>query len=104
MKVDIMKIVMSSLQVFFEAEEIEEWEDPFDSITLKILTIIVYTLEICALVVMMIFVGFETCGYAGHYRTVINQLLSTGYGAVSICFEKFRNQSHDRGYELVQHM
>ena len=87
---------MNSLQVYFEAEVIEEWEDPFDSITLKFLTIIVYILEILASIVMMIFVAFERGGYAGHYRTVINQLLSTGYGAVSIWFESFINKS--QGY------
>ena len=32
---------------------------------------------------MLIFVSYETKGLFGHYRTVVNQLLSFGYGAVS---------------------
>ena len=31
---------------------------------------------------MLIFVSYETKGLFGHYRTVINQLLSFAYGAV----------------------
>ena len=68
--------------VLFEPEVIEEWIDPFDSITLKFLTIIVYIIEVFASIVMLFFVAYETRGYAGHYRTVINQLLSCAYGAV----------------------
>ena len=36
----------SSTAVFFEPEVIEEWIDPFDSITLKFLTVIVYIIEV----------------------------------------------------------
>ena len=32
--------------VLFEPEVIEEWIDPFDSITLKVLTLIVYIIEV----------------------------------------------------------
>ena len=76
-------IMNSSLLSFFEPEEIEEWTDPYNSIPLKLLTIIVYLLELWAATVMLIFVVYETKGLFGHYRTVINQLLSYGYGAVS---------------------
>ena len=75
--------INSSLLSFFEPEEIEEWTDPYNLIPLKLLTIIVYLLELCAATVMLIFVVYETKGLFGHYRTVINQLLSYGYGAVS---------------------
>ena len=47
------------------------------------MTIIVYLLELWAATVMLIFVVYETKGLFGHYRTVINQLLSYVYGAVS---------------------
>ena len=73
----------SSLISFFEPKETEEWTDPYNLIPLKLLTIIVYLLELCAATVMLIFVVYETKGLFGHYRTVINQLLSFGYGAVS---------------------
>ena len=75
--------VKSSLLTFFEPEEIEEWTDPYNLIPLKLLTIIVYLFELWAATVMLIFVVYETKGLFGHYRTVINQLLSFGYGAVS---------------------
>ena len=60
----------------------EIWEDPFDSIWLKLLTVIVYTVEIMSSTIMLAFVVYETNGLAGHYRTLINQLLSYHYGAV----------------------
>ena len=76
-------ITKSSLFVSFEPEEIVEWMDPFDSIFLKLLTVIVYIIEILSSTILLAFVVYETKGYAGHYRTVMNQLLSCGYGAVS---------------------
>ena len=76
----------SSLLSVFEPEEIEVWTDPYNSIPLKLLTIIIYLIELWASTVMLIFVFYETNGLFGHYRTVINQLLSYGYGAVSTVF------------------
>ena len=67
--------------LMFEPEMIEEWIDPFDSTILKFLTVIV---EILASIIMFAFVSYETGGDAGHYRTAINQLLSCGYGGVSV--------------------
>ena len=67
----------------FEPEEIEEWIDPYNAIPLKLLTIIIYIIELWASTIMLIFVSYERKGLFGHYRTVINQLLSFGYGAVS---------------------
>ena len=72
----------SLLLSYFEHEEIEEWTDPYNSIPLKLLTIIIYIIELWASTVMLIFVSYETKGLFGHYRTVINQLLSFSYGAV----------------------
>ena len=66
----------------FEPEVIEEWIDPFDSTTLRLLTVIVYIIEVLASIPMLYFVVYETGGSAGHFRTVINQLLSYLYGAV----------------------
>ena len=66
----------------FEVEIIEEWIDPFDSIVLKLLTIVIYIVELLASFIMLAFVSYETGGDAGHYRTVINQLLSYGYAGV----------------------
>ena len=74
--------VKGTLLSFFSPEEIEVWTDPYNSIPLKLLTILVYIIEILSSTVMLIFVTYETKGLFGHYRTVINQLLSFGYGAV----------------------
>ena len=76
-----------TLLSLFEPDKIEEWDDPYDSILLRLLTIIIYLFEVAASMVMLTFVSYETKGLFGHYRTVINQLLSYAYGAVSI--EKF---------------
>ena len=68
----------------FENETIntEEWIDPYNSVWLKMLTFCIYIVEMMAAVIMTSFVYYETNGYAGHYRTLINQLLSYFYGAV----------------------
>ena len=58
--------------------------DPYDSVWLKLVTILVYCVEVMASIVMVAFVAFETQGLAGHYRTLINQLLSYLYGGVRI--------------------
>ena len=71
-----------SLKVSFEPEEVVKWVDPFDSISLKLLSILIYIIEILASTILITFVVYETSGLAGHYRTVINQILSCGYGAV----------------------
>ena len=76
--------IKGTLLSFFLPEEIEAWTDPYNSIPLKLLTIIIYIIELWASIVMMIFVSYETKGLFGHYRTIMNQLLSYVYGSVSI--------------------
>ena len=58
--------------------------DPYGSVCLKLITILFYVVEVNASMVMVAFVAFETQGLAGHYRTLINQLLSYLYGGVRI--------------------
>ena len=58
--------------------------DPYGSVCLKLITILFYVVEVIASMVMVAFVAFETQGLAGHYRTLINQLLSYLYGGVRI--------------------
>ena len=71
----------------FEKETgVKDWGDPFDSIWLKMISIVVYTIEVMASMVMFMFVRYETQGLAGHYRTIINQFLSYLYGVVSLPF------------------
>ena len=66
----------------FEIVQSVEFVDPYDSIWLKLITIGVYLVQILSALVNIAFVTFETNGLAGHYRTLINQLLSYLYGAV----------------------
>ena len=56
--------------------------DPYDSVWLKIATVIVYTIEILSSLVIFAFIDYEK--HYGHYRTLINQLLSILYGVVSL--------------------
>jgi hypothetical protein len=65
---------------------VKNWGDPFDSIWLKMISVVVYTIEVMASMVMFMFVRYETQGLAGHYRTIINQFLSYLYGVVSLSF------------------
>ena len=66
----------------FEEKEGVGFVDPYDSVWLKIATIIVYKLEILSSLVIFAFIEFEK--HYGHYRTLINQLLSILYGVVSL--------------------
>ena len=83
-----MKGNLSVIHALFEENplriEIDISLDPYGSIWLKLITILVYVVEVIASMVMMAFVAFETQGLAGHYRTLINQLLSYLYGGVRI--------------------
>ena len=80
------------VQVWFEkntnvrtkSEFNNDWIDPYDSIWLKLLSVNFYAIEIFESLIMITFVNYETAGYFGHYRTLINQLLSYLYGGVSI--------------------
>ena len=65
-----------------------DWIDPYDPIWLKLLSVNIYAMEIFESIVMVAFVNYETAGLFGHYRTLINQLLSHLYGGVST-FSKF---------------
>ena len=68
---------------FEKDTKIDESSDPYDSFWLKCLTVMVVGVEMSSSVIIWAFVVFETRGYAGHYRTAINQLLSCLYGGVS---------------------
>ena len=82
-----MKANLNEIHGLFEENplriEIDISQDPYGSVWLKLITILVYVVEVIASMVMVAFVVFETQGLAGHYRTLINQLLSYLYGGVS---------------------
>ena len=85
-KLSNQTLISALFEEIVEEEKIE-FVDPYDSIWLKLVTTIVYLIEILSSVVCICFVVFETKGYAGHYRTLINQLLSYLYGAVSFLYQ-----------------
>ena len=78
------KIIISGFQNVdnFEENEGVGFVDPYDSVLLKVATVIVYTIEILSSLVIFAFIDYEK--HYGHYRTLINQLLSILYGVVSL--------------------
>ena len=85
-----MNYYSRSLKTWFEkntnvtkSEFNNDWIDPYDSIWLKLLSVNFYAIEIFESLIMITFVNYETAGYFGHYRTLINQPLSHLYGGVS---------------------
>ena len=65
----------------------ETLEDPYDSIWLQFIAFFVYLLIILSSCLMMAFSYYEQL-YHGHYRTVINQLITSLYHVVCIIFSK----------------
>ena len=60
-------------------------QDPYDSIWLKIISVLSYFIGLIASSVMLAFISYEN-GFHGNFRTVINQLLSNLYAMVSKMF------------------
>ena len=58
------------------------FQDPYDSIWLKIISVLSYFIGLIASAVMLAFINYEK-RYHGNFRTVINQLLSNLYAMVS---------------------
>ena len=56
--------------------------DPYDSIWLKFIAILLYFICLLASAIMLAFIKYEN-GHHGNFRTVINQLLSNLYFMVS---------------------
>ena len=63
-----------------------EFIDPYDSIWLKLITVLVYIVELLSSGICYAFVIYEQ-DY-GHYRTLINQLIGYLYKVVSTLFFK----------------
>ena len=68
----------------------------------KLLTIAVYILKIMAFIIMLVFVFYESTGYAWHYRTLINQLCSYLYSRVSRLMPKnfYLLKTHLKAYSM----
>ena len=61
-------------------------EDPYDSVWLQLIAVVVYLSIILSSCLMMAFTLYERDH--GHYRTVINQLITNLYTVVCIVFLK----------------
>ena len=67
-------------------EQIEQQfllQDPYDSVWLKIIAILLYFIGLLASATMLAFINYEN-GHHGNFRSVINQLLSNLYAMVSL--------------------
>ena len=82
-----MGFVNVSIDVGFNQTIDKTLEDPFDSIWLRLIAVFAYLLIILSSCLMMAFTYYEQL-YHGHYRTVINQLITNLYIAVCIDFFK----------------
>ena len=79
-------------QVTFEKDQENdkiEFIDPYNSIWLKLITVLVYIVELLSSAICYAFVIYEQ-DY-GHYRTLINQLIGYLYKVVSTICKVFVN-------------
>ena len=62
----------------------QKWlfQDPYDSIWLKIVAVLSYFIGLTNSAIMLAFINYEN-GHHGNFRTVINQLLTNLYAMVS---------------------
>ena len=82
-------IVSACIDVGFNQTIDETLEDPYDSIWLQLIAFFVYLLIILSSCLMMAFTYYEQDH--GHYRTVINQLLTNLYNVVCIDLSKIKS-------------
>lgn len=73
-------------EIFIFDEEPNIFPDADAPRWMKVLGILIYLLNFPAIMVILAFVHFETQGFAGHFRTIINQLVSCINMLVSYIF------------------
>ena len=95
------KVIIGHFQNLDDFKENEGvgFVDPYDSVWLKIVTAIVYTIEILSSLVIFAFINYEK--HYGHFRTLINQLLSILYGVVSLFAMNLNISDQGRNILLV---
>ena len=74
---------MSKNEVFVTFHEPNLFDNPWNSISLKMTATIVWLIGLCGSCFIFTFVFYETQGYAASFRTVINQLVTWCYFYVS---------------------
>ena len=73
---------------------VQKIEDPFDSMWLKFGAFGTYIVAVLSSGIMFAFISYEQ-QFHGHFRTLINQLLSNLYGAVRIYIHFYSLSSYD---------
>ena len=66
-------------EIFVTFEEPNIFEDPYQTIELKIAATISWVLGFFAIATLLGYVCYEVQGYASSYRSIINQLVSAIY-------------------------
>ena len=64
-----------------DLEQLVLLQDPYDSVWLKFIAILSYSIGLVTSAIMLAFINYEK-GHHGNFRTVINQLLSNLYSMV----------------------
>ena len=59
--------------------------EPYEELWKKVLGTIMYIIQILCGIVILTLIKYEREGYAGSFRTALNQLTSWKYLIVSIC-------------------
>ena len=66
-------------EVFVTFEEANFFEEPYDSIEMRIIGTICWCVGLISSIIIYCFVFYEKQGYAASFRTVINQLVTCCY-------------------------
>ena len=86
----VMKVnYLWKYEIFVTFEEPNFFEEPYDSIFMKLAGTICWCLGLISSIIIYCFVIYEKQGYAASFRTVINQLVTYCYLWVSLLQSAF---------------
>ena len=74
---------ISQNEVFVTFHEPNFFENPWDSLVMRITATTFWLIALCGSIIIFAYVYYETQGYAASFRTVINQLVTWCYFYVS---------------------
>ena len=74
---------ISQNEVFVTFDEPNFFENPWDSLVMRITATVLWLIALCGSSIIFTYVYYETQGYAASFRTVINQLVTWCYFYVS---------------------
>ena len=94
---------VSQNEVFVTFHEPNFFDNPWNSLALKIIATIVWLFGFCGSCFILTFVYYEFQGYAASFRTVINQLVTWCYSFVgqntTVCI-RYISYSHKNIFRL----